>query len=72
MSVPIPSKITAEVLDLENLFSLIRILGDDASGGDVHGGGLAVVEERCHRWGNTSQLLAGPRKIDRTKLAAPI
>ena len=47
MSVPIPSTIIAEVLDLENLFSLIRILGDDASGGDVHGGGLAVVGVQC-------------------------
>ena len=47
MSVLIPSEITAEVLDLENLFSLIRILGDDASGGNVHGGGLAVVGVQC-------------------------
>ena len=44
MNVQIPSKITAEVLDLENLFLLIRILGDDASGGDVCGGGLTVEE----------------------------
>ena len=48
MNVPMPSKVIAEVLDLETLSSLILILGDDASGGDVHGGGLAV-EERCHR-----------------------
>ena len=47
MSVLKPSKIIAKVLDLENLFSLIRILGNDASGGDVHGGGLAVVGVQC-------------------------
>ena len=47
MSVPIPSKITDQVLDLDNLFSLIRILGDDASGGDVHGDSLAVMGEQC-------------------------
>ena len=42
-----PLKITAEVLDLEILFSLIQILGDNASGGDVHGEGLAVVGVQC-------------------------
>ena len=47
MSVPIPSKITAGVLDLDNLFSLIWILGDDDSGGDTHGGGLAIVGVQC-------------------------
>jgi hypothetical protein len=54
MSVPIPSKINAEVFDLEDLFSLTWILDNDASGGDAHGDGL-LVEERCHRWGNTSK-----------------
>ena len=42
-----PSKNTAEVLDLENVFSLIQILGDDAYGGDVHGNGLAVMGMQC-------------------------
>ena len=50
MSVPIPSKITAEILDLEILFSLIQILGDDASGGDVHGDGLGYGSGRAMFW----------------------
>ena len=43
MSVLMPSKITTKVLDFENLFSLIQILGNKALGRYVHGGGCTVV-----------------------------
>ena len=70
MSVPIPSTITAEALDLENLFSLIQILGNDASVRDVHGESLAVVGVQCYG-GEIQANDGGPQETARRKHAAP-